>query len=600
MPRQKVKSRRKKKKSAGIFTIILVLTALALISAAAGRLFYYRFGPNNEYKNLNEWFEVSGDEIKLYSDGEAEHEYKGLLYEGNVYIPYEYVYQSINERFYWNESESLLSYTLPDKVLDFDSDAKLSDVADTEDNYVSGTETENPENSAEKEITAPVFITRENLTYIGLSLIEKYTNIRGTAFTAGTETAKRLFLNKGGTTVEIGHIRHNTKLRTAADKKAPILVDLKKGEQVTVTDVHENWTRIVTESGFAGYVKNSKLSYSEGTETLTYPDTYKEPEFTYSTMDKKVVLGWQAIHNLSANANLDSIYENTGGAINVIAPQWLQIDSADGGLTDFTSTEYIKKAHAMGLKVWAVVDNVNQTGGIKDFNTEEFFGDTKKRRNFIKTLVQMALDYGYDGLNIDLEAVPREAGYSYTQFFRELSVECHKNKITLSIDNYVPYSYNEHYNLNEQGVFADYVIIMGYDEHTGSDIGPVASIGYTEYGITEALKNVPKERIIEGIPLYTRVWRTNDGKVSSEAMGISKSEQYVSDNSLTLSWDEEAGSYYAETMIGTGQIQLWLEENTSLSLKVDKIRQYDIAGLAVWRLGLEPADVWKELDLNAS
>lgn len=575
MPRQDGKSRRRKKKSEGKFTVILVLAALALICAAAGRLLYYRFGPSNEYKNLNEWFEVSGDEIKLYLDGAAEQEYKGILYDGNAYLPYEYVYQSINERFYWNEAERLLSYTLPDMVLDFDSDTKMSD-------------------------GEPAFITKENTTYIGLSLIEKYTNIKGTTFTDSTEAAKRIFLNHGGTTVEIGHIKHNTKLRTAADKKAPILTDLKKGEQVTATEAHKDWTRIVTESGFAGYVKNSRLSYSEGTETLTYPDTYKEPEVAYSTMDEKVVLGWQAVHNLSANANLDSIYENTGGAINVIAPQWLQIDSADGGLTDFTSTEYIEKAHEMGLKVWAVVDNVNQTGGINDFNTGEFFGDTEKRRGFIKKLIQKAVNYGYDGLNLDFEAIPTESGYSYVQFLRELSVECHKNKITLSIDNYVPYSYNEHYNLGEQGVFADYVIIMGYDEHTGSDIGPVASIGYTEYGITEALKEVPKERVIEGIPLYTRVWRTNDGKVSSEAMGISKSEQYVSDNGMTLSWDEEAGSYYAETMIGTGQIQLWLEENTSLKLKVDKIREYDIAGLAVWRLGLEPADVWKELDLNAS
>ena len=316
-------------------------------------------------------------------------------------------------------------------------------------------------------------------------------------------------------------------------------------------------------------------------------------------LDKKVVLGWQAVHSAAANNNLDSLYENTRGAINVIAPQWLQINSAAGSITDYSSAEYVNKAHEKGLKVWAVLDNINQPGGVTDFSTRDFFADTRKRRDFIAVLIKKAESYEYDGFNLDFEGLPSDAGQSYTQFFRELSVECHKRGLTLSIDNYVPYSYNDHYNLEEQGVFADYVIIMGYDEHTGSDIGPVASIDYTEYGIKEALKRVPKERVIEAVPLYTRVWRTNDGVVTSESMGIKQSEQYVSDNGIILSWDSEAGSYYGETMIGSGQIQIWLEENNSLEQKVNKIKEYDIGGIAAWRLGLEPWDVWTVLNINA-
>ena len=109
---------------------------------------------------------------------------------------------------------------------------------------------------------------------------------------------------------------------------------------------------------------------------------------------------------------------------------------------------------------------------------------------------------------------------------------------------------------------------------------------------------VPAERLIAAVPLYTRVWRTNDGVTTSEAMGIRESEQYVSDNAIMLSWDEEAGAYYGETMIGTGQIQIWLEENESLKLKTDKIREYGLTGIAAWRLGFEPQDVWDVLDLN--
>ena len=50
----------------------------------------------------------------------------------------------------------------------------------------------------------------------------------------------------------------------------------------------------------------------------------------------------------------------------------------------------------------------------------------------------------------------------------------------LSVDNYVPMGYTDHYERGEQGVFADYVIIMGYDEHWGGcgEAGSVASIDY--------------------------------------------------------------------------------------------------------------------------
>ncbi len=573
MSKNSRKSRKRNDKKARLAKLIMVFAAFVLVFAAAGMPILKRWLPSNEKKDLNEWFEVSGNEVKIFLDGEVCQDHKGTLYDGEIYLPYEYIYDSLNERFYYNSNEQLLTYTLPDEVIDYDAQF----------------EGENK----------PSFIIAGDEAYVSLGLVAQYTDISYETFTSEEETAKRVFIVHGGTLVEQGTVKHKAVLRTAADKKAPILTELAKDSVVTVTDQTGNWSRIVTDTGFVGYIKNNSLSYTEGEMTYTYPDTYNEPEVPHVMLDKKVVLGWQAVHSAAANNNLDSLYENTRGAINVIAPQWLQINSAAGGITDYSSAEYVNKAHEKGLKVWAVLDNINQPGGVTDFSTRDFFADTKKRRDFIAVLMQKAESYGYDGFNLDFEGLPSDAGQSYTQFFRELSVECHKRGLALSIDNYVPYSYNDHYNLEEQGVFADYVIIMGYDEHTGSDIGPVASIDYTEYGIKEALKRVPKERVIEAVPLYTRVWRTNDGVVTSESMGIKQSEQYVSDNGIILSWDSEAGSYYGETMIGSGQIQIWLEENNSLEQKVNKIKEYDIGGIAAWRLGLEPWDVWTVLNINA-
>lgn len=52
------------------------------------------------------------------------------------------------------------------------------------------------------------------------------------------------------------------------------------------------------------------------------------------------------------------------------------------------------------------------------------------------------------------------------------------------------------YNRKEQGVMADYVVIMGYDEHFGGspEAGSVSSYNFVKEGIEETLKEVPAEK----------------------------------------------------------------------------------------------------------
>ena len=95
-----------------------------------------------------------------------------------------------------------------------------------------------------------------------------------------------------------------------------------------------------------------------------------------------------------------------------------------------------------------------------------------------------------------------------------------------SVDNYVPSAYTSFYNRKEQGVVADYVIIMGYDEHyAGGEAGSVASATFVENGIKDTLSQVPKEKVINGVPFYTRVWTVQGGKTTSKTYGISDAKK---------------------------------------------------------------------------
>ena len=107
----------------------------------------------------------------------------------------------------------------------------------------------------------------------------------------------------------------------------------------------------------------------------------------------------------------------------------------------------------------------------------------------IANLMKDVEKYGIDGINLDIEGIKPAAGPHYIQFIRELSVDCRKNGIVLSVDSYVPSAYTSFYNRAEQGRVADYVIIMGYDEHyAGGEAGSVASLEYERKGIEDTLK----------------------------------------------------------------------------------------------------------------
>ena len=215
------------------------------------------------------------------------------------------------------------------------------------------------------------------------------------------------------------------------------------------------------------------------------------------------------------------------------------------------------------------------------------------RQRLIDSLMKDVKAYEMDGINLDIESIKAEAGPHYVQFIRELSVSCRKEGIILSVDNTVPAGYSAFYNREEQGRVADYVIIMAYDEHhAGGDAGSVASLGYVKKGIEDTLEMVPKEKFINGIPFYTRVWKEEDGKVTPTSMGIAAAKKWVEEKGIILEWDEELGQYYGELQEGSIRYQIWMEEEQSISRKMDLIWENRLAGVACWKLGFETQELW--------
>ena len=165
----------------------------------------------------------------------------------------------------------------------------------------------------------------------------------------------------------------------------------------------------------------------------------------------------------------------------------------------------------------------------------------------------------------------------------------------VQMDNYVPMGYTDHYNRGEQGVFADYVIIMGYDEHyNGSpEAGSVASIGFVEDGIRKTVEQVPAEKVINAVPFYTRIWKSEGANLTSEAVGMEMAEQFVSNHNIEVRWDETTCQNYGEIQEGGVFYQVWLEDEHSIEAKLNIMEKYHIAGVASWKLGFEKPSIWE-------
>ena len=232
----------------------------------------------------------------------------------------------------------------------------------------------------------------------------------------------------------------------------------------------------------------------------------------------------------------------------------------------------------------------------KEVSTAEVLAYTSKRNLLVQNLMNQVQTYGLDGINLDFEQIPKDSADDYIQFIRELSIACRNAGIVFSIDNYVPTGYTEHYNRQEQGIVADYVVIMGYDEHwLGCDeAGSVASIDFVENGIADTVSVVPKEKVINALPFYTILWGSGE-KVTSKAMGMKGAEEFLAQKGVSGEWDEETcQKYYTYTEEGV-TYQMWLEDERSIETKLNVMKNYDIGGVSGWRLGFEKPVVWDKI-----
>lgn len=582
--------RRRRRKRTCLIELLIALFFIIAIVAVAGIFVWKKYGPSKVKADLNEYYGVdAADQSAIIVNNEILKQ-KGIVSDGQFYLPYEAVRQEIDGGFYWNAAEGTLRYTLPLDLVEVPAESK---------EYTNAGATESKDYVIVKNIG--------DQAYIAVDFIQEFANVAVKTY----DNPDRVVLFDDWGEVKTVKVKKDTQVRWLAGVKSDILTEVKKGDRVYFIEEEGDWKKIRTEDGVIGYIKNSALK-SVKTETVTSSSQY--PEYTSMTKDYKINLVWHQVTNETANEMLSEAIAPTQG-LTTISPTWFTVADTAGNLNSIASTSYVDTAHAANLEVWALVRDFD--GGIDSpEETYQLLSSSASRKTLIDNLMMQVQQYNIDGINVDFEKVSEECGEHFIEFIRELSIECRKNQKVLSVDNYVPMGFNSHYELEEQGKVADYVIIMGYDEHYAGSLesGSVASIDYVENGISQATKDVAAEKVINAVPFYTRLWEevpkteqelaeqagTEQAQyamnVTSEALGMQEAEERVAQAGATVTWDEETQQNYAQWESDGVTYKVWLEDSSSIEAKLKLMKKYKLGGVAAWKLGFEKPEIWSVIE----
>lgn len=548
-----------------LVSAVVVVIIIGLMTA----FLIYKFSPSKEVMELSEYYNLTSEEEMAVILQDTISDEKGLYSDGIPYISYSMVKELFNKKFYWDANEHIMILTRPQEIIKIQPDTAEITVN---------------KGSVAKEYV--VVKMHNDVPYIAMPYVQEMSDITYKTY----ELPNRIVIKyKWGINELAATVKKKTVIRLEDSIKSKILAEISPGDEVICVDTDETisrgFSKIISEDGIIGYVKTKKLNESS---YRTTESSFVKPEYVHITKDYDICMAWHQVTNASANGGLLNLLNSTKG-VNTISPTWFSVKDNKGNISSLADETYVQRAHNAGVEVWGLCNDFS-----KEIDIAVVLSNTASRERLENKLLSMAIEYNLDGLNIDFENIKEESGEDFIQFVREMAVKCSNNGIVLSINDYVPVSYREYYNYEEQGEVADYVVIMAYDEHySGSEeAGSVSSIGFVNDAVSKITGMVSEERVIMALPFYTRLWKLSNEGLTSAAYSMSGAQSILDDRGVKPSWDTATGQYYAEYQEGGATFQIWLEEEKSIEEKLKAVTQSGVHNVSFWRLGFEKTEVW--------
>lgn len=546
-----------------------IIAAAFVLAVLSGFFIFPRFWTTTQYPPEKVHLVVEGS-IALEEDAP-------IRENGQLLLPLDTVKKYIDPKVHWDEKAGKVVFTTQDKVLIMKT-GKLTAMV----------------NARPVDLNIPVRVV-DDKPYIPIQVLDTMFGIE----LQWIEENNLAVLDYKKNTVQVAEVQKDNRfMRIKPSLWSPaVKKDIDKGELLRVFEENEKWYKVRSEEGFVGYIEKKHVR----TEILAAGNEVAEPSAentTWKPEKGKINLTWEYVG--SRNPDISKLKSIDG--LDVVSPTWFHVVDEQGTVANKADSSYVEWAHDNGYKVWALVGN-----GTDPENTHAFLNNTDIREKIYQQLLIYAKLYELDGINIDFENVYLKDKNMLTQFMRELTPLLREQGLTVSIDVTFRSSsenWSMCYDRKALSEIVDYIAVMAYDQHWASSpvAGSVAELGWVERGLVRILEEVPEDKVLLGLPFYTRVWaeELKDGKlkVSSKAVSMGTVEKLIAEEKPEIVWDEESGQNYAEYKEGDVTYKIWIEDDESINLKSSLVHKYDLAGAASWRKGFESDDIWVVLRDN--
>lgn len=310
------------------------------------------------------------------------------------------------------------------------------------------------------------------------------------------------------------------------------------------------------------------------------------PHASFSLFWRPMVMGFYENQGTGPGSSWASLVTHAR-QIQITSPYWYRIDATGNLTNDMAVPQVTALAHRHKSFVWPLIGNSG---------TDPMYSSTTRSR-MTATIMSLVRRHNYDGVLIDFELLTPYSRDDLSTFLNDLGKRLHGQgkglgvavfpKVGITQDVSYPYDYPA------LGQVTDAVVVMAYDHHyQGGPAGAVAPLPWVRQNVRFALGHVPNRRIYLGVASYGYDW-TGSGQTNT--VTTLQAQALLRKYGITPSWDTVAQEYHFHYVDGGTSHDVWYEDQRSFAEKLALARSSHLGGIALWELGGESPDIWRQL-----
>ncbi|MEG1204806.1 MAG: LysM peptidoglycan-binding domain-containing protein [Angelakisella sp.] len=276
--------------------------------------------------------------------------------------------------------------------------------------------------------------------------------------------------------------------------------------------------------------------------------------------------------------------------------------TTEGELIPVNDQELISLSYQYNTAPILLLSSITEEGTFSGERASQLFNDLELQNTVINSLLAVMKEKGYLGLDVDFEYIKPEDEEAFIRFLKNVTERMHQNGYRVNVD-LAPKTSSEQegllyeaHNYAAIGAIADTVLLMTYE--WGYTYGPpmaVAPLPNVREVVAYAVTQIPKEKIMLGIPNYGYDWKLPfvQGVTKATSIGNEYAIQIAAKNNATIKFDETAQSPFFGYRAQDGSNHIvWFEDVRSIQGKFNLINEFGLRGGGYWNLMRPFAQNW--------